>query len=479
MARFWRITAGRRAGVAAVLLIVLAGMISIGSFVRSALAAPAIPAPAITRTMANPTMATTAAFSYTDRAGSAPRPHLSFRCALDSSRFSSCPAGGIRYTGLTGGLHTFAVEAGDGQGSYSLASSYSWRVDASAPAITLTFPVSRHAYSATAWAAGCGSAGICGRAAGRFGVRSVAVGIYQQSSGRYWTGSSFSSRHLRFSSATGTRSWRYTFIPPRAGSYTVYVRATDCLGRTTRPARLIIARFSYETAAPAAPVIVVHPPQFTAYTSAVFAFTDTSWRRLRFSCYLDSGPIRPCTWGSHHHGHSGWHPHRHGVHFAGGMRYANLPAGRHCFYVFATDAAGNVGPAARYCWFIVGRRHTYFTVGGDLPAPLYPGTSEPLDLTFTNPTSAPIFIVSGAVSSRNITIISNKAGCGGSNFAVTQGLTASATVPARQLTPVSLSALGIPQAGWPVITMIDTHTNQDACEGAQLTLAYAGIEAAG
>jgi hypothetical protein len=62
---------------------------------------------------------------------------------------------------------------------------------------------------------------------------------------------------------------------------------------------------------------------------------------------------------------------------------------------------------------------------------------------------------------------------------VLRGLTASVTIPADQTTPVSLSTLGVPQADWPVIEMIDTDSNQDACEGARLTLTYSGIGATG
>jgi len=65
------------------------------------------------------------------------------------------------------------------------------------------------------------------------------------------------------------------------------------------------------------------------------------------------------------------------------------------------------------------------------------------------------------------------------NFSVTQGLTRSVTIRAHQRTAVSLSDLGVPQADWPVITMIDTGANQDACQSATLRLTYSGIEAAG
>jgi hypothetical protein len=137
-----------------------------------------------------------------------------------------------------------------------------------------------------------------------------------------------------------------------------------------------------------------------------------------------------------------------------------------------------VGPATKFCWTI-GAATQNFTVGGNLTSPLYPGTSQSLNLTFTNPNSSPITIPSGGVSAGNITITSSIPGCAPANFAVAQGLTAAVTIPANQVTPTSLSALGTPKANWPVIKMIDTNTNQDACQGATLTLTYSGIMATG
>ena len=85
----------------------------------------------------------------------------------------------------------------------------------------------------------------------------------------------------------------------------------------------------------------------------------------------------------------------------------------------------------------------------------------------------------GGVTNASITISTNVAACPASNFTVSQGLLASITIPAQTTVPVSLMSLGIPQADWPVLTMINTNTNQDACQGATLTLHYAGIEATG
>jgi hypothetical protein len=108
------------------------------------------------------------------------------------------------------------------------------------------------------------------------------------------------------------------------------------------------------------------------------------------------------------------------------------------------------------------------TVSGNLAALLYPGTSQVLDLVFTNPNSSPVTVAANGV---DIVISTNSGGCPASpNFSVDRGLTTGVTIPADSTR--SLAQLGVPAADWPVIGMIDTHTNQDACEGATLTLNY-------
>lgn len=149
--------------------------------------------------------------------------------------------------------------------------------------------------------------------------------------------------------------------------------------------------------------------------------------------------------------------------------------GPNCFGVYVIGRAGRMGPITE-CW-TTGTAVQNFAVGGNLIAPLYPGTSERLDLTFTNRSSAPITVPRGGVPARDITIASRAHGCASSNFAVAQGLASAVTIAARQFSPVSLSALRVPQGDWPVIEMIETNTNQDACQGAKLTLTYSGIEA--
>jgi len=60
----------------------------------------------------NPSTGTTASFAYhSTEAGS------HFECRLDGAGFSACPAGGIEYTGLGGGSHSFQVRAIDPSGN--------------------------------------------------------------------------------------------------------------------------------------------------------------------------------------------------------------------------------------------------------------------------------------------------------------------------------------------------------------------------
>jgi hypothetical protein len=214
-----------------------------------------------------------------------------------------------------------------------------------------------------------------------------------------------------------------------------------------------------------APVITSGPANPSTDTSPEFRFTDTSWPYVRFTCWLDSGRHSGCKGVTGHHRAS-----------QGEWQFSRLAPGRHCFYVHATGRGWRVGPTTRFCWTI-GTGGQNFTVGGSLTSPLYPGTSQPLNLIFTNPGSSPITIPRGGISASHITITSNARGCASSNFAVTQGLTSAVTVPADRRIPASLSALGVPQSDWPVIEMIETNTNQDACQGARLTLTYSRIEA--
>ncbi|HEY2279721.1 MAG TPA: hypothetical protein VGI00_15285 [Streptosporangiaceae bacterium] len=268
---------------------------------------------------------------------------------------------------------------------------------------------------------------------------------------------------------TKRRRWAASALLTATGFATVgYFVASAPTPSPALPAGLA-AGYTRQLGSPGPGTLIVSaPPRKTQLTGAAFLFLSRTRGKVAFSCRLDATAAAPCQGNVTYSGGYG----------AGRQQYTHLASGQHCFYVRATGQNAKAGPAASYCWTITGGGHG-FTVGGNLTSPLYPGVSEPLDLTFTNAAASPLTIARGAISAANITITSKTSGCAASNFTVTQGLTRSITIRAHQRTAVSLSALGVPQTDWPVIKMIDTGTNQDACQSATLRLTYSGIEAAG
>ena len=105
---------------------------------------------------------------------------------------------------------------------------------------------------------------------------------------------------------------------------------------------------------------------------------------------------------------------------------------------------------------------------------LYPGVSRPVAVTISNPSSQAIrltslsLVVGAGTSPRGQP---DPACDGPSNFVVSHQLQSSRTelrIPARATR--SLTDLGIPESAWPSVAMRDLGTNQDACQGARLTL---------
>jgi hypothetical protein len=214
--------------------------------------------PTIISEPANPVASSSASFTYSDtQAG------VSFKCSLDGSSFSSCSSSGVSYSSLADGTYTFEVEAQLGSGPASSPATYSWRVDTTAPTVTLTFPITQDSYSSASWATGCSPTGICGTAADPSGVKSVSVGILQASSGKYWNGTSFSSSSVVFNTATGTTSWDYAFAAPPVGTYSIYVRATDNLGNSTPTSQTCVAVFYIVVPSPHAIAVYSGSPQST------------------------------------------------------------------------------------------------------------------------------------------------------------------------------------------------------------------------
>src|SRR5439155_20439856 len=110
------------------------------------------------------------------------------------------------------------------------------------------------------------------------------------------------------------------------------------------------------------------------------------------------------------------------------------------------------------------------TGSGNPPAAVHPGKQKALNLLIPNPNPAAITVGAGAI---DIGIHTNTAACPASvNFGVVHGLAAAVTVPGGATQ--SLSGLSIPVADWPVVAMVETHTNQDACKGASLQFTFTG-----
>ncbi len=111
-----------------------------------------------------------------------------------------------------------------------------------------------------------------------------------------------------------------------------------------------------------------------------------------------------------------------------------------------------------------------FTISGDLATPLYPGAVAPLDVVLTNPQTFDI-----RVKALTVRVVSTtKPGCDpDANYGVSQY---SGSYSPLVLHPGStpLSALVANPAAWPHILMHDLQSNQDACQGAILTLVYRG-----
>jgi hypothetical protein len=129
------------------------------------------------------------------------------------------------------------------------------QADGTPPTVGVTFPTEGGNYRASVWNAGCSpNTGICGTASDTSGVASVQVSILQQSSSKYWNGTSFGDASENFRTATGTTTWRYDLALPQDGSYTVHVRATDGVGNTTASANYVVRHFTIDATAPTATV---------------------------------------------------------------------------------------------------------------------------------------------------------------------------------------------------------------------------------
>jgi hypothetical protein len=239
---------------------------------------------------ANPTKATSASFSYHSAQAGA-----SFECKLDLEAFADCEASGISYPGPLGeGTHTFSVRTQGGSGT----TSYSWRVDTTAPAAIIdSHPADPSPGTAafTFHASEAGSSFECSLAKG------AETGIFS-------------------SCASGK-----TYTSLADGEYTFMVRAKDL-------ATNVGAASSFEwqvdkTAADKTPpetTIDSRPPDPSGSSTASFTYSSNE-PGSSFECALDGAAFSACP--------------------GGGISYSGLGNGPHSFQVRAIDPSGNVDPA--------------------------------------------------------------------------------------------------------------------------------------
>jgi hypothetical protein len=140
----------------------------------------------------------------------------------------------------------------------------------------------------------------------------------------------------------------------------------------------------------------------------------------------------------------------------------------HTFTVVAIDAAGNVA-VSRYSWQIVSS--VPLSLSGDLPTSagmLYPGlAARDIPVTLSNPNAATIYVTEVITRLQS----TGTPGCRANWFMVSQASIPQGGIAVPPHGSVTLPAQG---ATAPTIRLIESGTNQDACQGTRLTLTYNG-----
>ena len=247
-------------------------------------------APGVATQPASPTNQTTAAFTFTQEAGS------TLECQLDGGAWAPCASS---YSGLASGSHTLATRAVDSAGNASASTSVTWTVDLVPPgAVTVTGSPAAVNAQTTATVS--------------FNLTGDAVATECKLDTGAWAActSPF---------ATGTIG---------EGTHTVQIRQLDAAGNVGTPTS---TTWIVDLAPPAsAPVIASGPSGFVTAGQSAFAFLGAAGDET-YQCRLDSGAWTACL-----------------------ASYTTplLADGAHTLDVRLVDAAANVGPTASRTWTI-------------------------------------------------------------------------------------------------------------------------------
>lgn len=117
---------------------------------------------------------------------------------------------------------------------------------------------------------------------------------------------------------------------------------------------------------------------------------------------------------------------------------------------------------------------TDFSVSGGAISVLSPGSSSPIRISITNQNDHPVIIdrLSVTVQVKSAPRATSSLPCSVDDFFVGQFAGSfPLVIPARSMT--SLADLGIPQAQWPAVEMVQSSTNQNGCQLASLSLGFA------
>jgi hypothetical protein len=291
------------------------------------------PATVITAHPADPTNLTDAVFAFSISDPDDPPSALTAECRLDAGAFAACVSPKT-YAGLPPGTHTFAVHARDAAGNVGAEATFTWRVDLTAPTVTIT---SHPADPTTATAA------------------TIGFTVTDPDDASPATACSLDGAPFSACSSPAT----YDNLPN--GTHTVVIRATDAAGNAGR------ASFTWRVdLTPPVLQLTSTPPARTNEVSATFAFaaSDPDDEALQIDCRLDGAPFSPC---------------------ASRVTYSGLVPGPHSFAVRATDAAGNE-TTATYAWVVDTTRPTVVI---DSHPPALAGFNSTFTFSATDPDDAP------------------------------------------------------------------------------------------